>query len=583
MACAPPRIPLLLAVAACGAPPRYLGAPLPGACATRDAEACAGWMAEQDLGAGGLDVYSDPALRVYVQGIADRLARGSHLSRSPRVVISDHDGTYAAFGDRIVIGRVAIEKLGSEAELAAIVAHELVHVEGRHATVSLFGPDDASWLAARRDAEGIADERAVALLERAGYAPAAMTRALEAELPDDDDDDPATRDHPPRGERLAHVARLAGGRIDGFDGRAELMAHVDRMIVGRDTRLGIRVDDAWVIAVLGVALDLPPRDIVHVDGDAVVLRHGRSSLTAYPIGAPWARELAATLDARAQTESALGRITVGTAAAHATGTAPLDRLERAVQELLPQPAPGTQVVVLDRPRGGLVLELAPRTDPIVRDRWLAGLRAASPAELAAAEPRRIAIARAPHAGTVAELAAMCPDPDAARRLDRADRVLGAGDPIKCTDRWREHDPVDLVALGADEQHAIGAERDVILEQLPARRGGLDARRLVAGLDLGDEQLAARFDEIIGAQLHHHRCTVDERRPRDARLPLDDRVARLFEQAGGAILARPRPFGPAASTSRSAPRAQARREPQRQHGGRDRDDDQLHGSDCRATV
>ena len=300
---------LVVAVAACGGGPRYLGAPLPDACAGNNAEACAGWLAERDLDAGGLDVYPDAALHRYVQGIADRLARGTRLAHPPRVVISDHDGTYAAFGDRIVIGRMAIEKLGSEAELAAIVAHELVHVEGRHATVSLFGPEaDARWLVTRRDAEAIADERAVTLLERAGYAPAAMSRALEAELdpeddPDDDPEDNSDDEHPPRAERLAHVAQLADGRIDGFDGRAELLAHIDQMILGRDTRLGVRVGDAWVIAALGVALELPARDIVHVDGDAVVLRHGTSSLTAYAIGAPWARELAATLDDRAETES----------------------------------------------------------------------------------------------------------------------------------------------------------------------------------------------------------------------------------------------------------------------------------------
>jgi hypothetical protein len=420
-------------VVACGGGPRYLGAELPASCAGNQAEACAGWLAERDLDAGGLDVYPDAALRRYVQGIADRLARGSRLAHAPRVVISDHDGTYAAFGDRIVIGRMAIEKLGSEAELAAIVAHELVHVEGRHATFSLFGPDaDAHWLVTRRDAESIADERAVLLLERAGYAPAAMTRALEAEL--DDTGDGSDDDHPPRAERLAHVAQLAAGDITGFDGRAELMARIDKMILGRDTRLGVRVGDTWVIAALGVALALPARDIVHVDGDAVVLRHGKSSLTAYPIGAPWARELAATLEDRATTDSALGEITVGTAPAHDGTDAPLARLEQSIHELLPQPAPGTWVVILDRPRGGLVLELSPNTDPFIRDRWLQGLRAAAADELAAAEPRHLAIVRAPRAGTVDELAAACPDPEAARALDRADRVLGAGDPIKCTDR-----------------------------------------------------------------------------------------------------------------------------------------------------
>ncbi len=424
---------LVLAVAACGGGPRYLGAPLPEACAGTDAEACAGWMAERDLDAGNLDVYPDAALRRYVQGIADRLARGSRLAQSPRVVISDHDGTYAALGDRIVIGRMAIEKLGSEAELAAIVAHELVHVEGRHATVSLFGPEaDERWLATRRDAEAIADERAVTLLERAGYAPAAMQHALEAEL--DPEDDASDDEHPPRALRLAHVEQLAGGRIEGFDGRRELLDHVRGMVIGRDTRLGVRDGDAWVIAMLGVAIDLSPRDVVHVDGDAVVVRHAKWSLTAYAIGVAWARELAATLDERADTETALGRITVGTAPGSARSEAPLARLEQSIHDLLPQPAPGAWVVILDRPRGGLVLELSPGTDPIVRDRWLQGLRAATPGELAAAEPRHLRVVRAPRAGTVAELVQACPDPDAAAELDRADRVLGAGEPIKCTDR-----------------------------------------------------------------------------------------------------------------------------------------------------
>jgi predicted Zn-dependent protease len=431
---------LAVAVAACGGQAQYLGAPLPDSCGTTNTEACAGWMAEQDLRAGGLDFYPDAALHAYVQQIADRLAQGTRLARTPRIVISDHDGTYAAFGNRIVIGRIAIEKLGSEAELAAIVAHELVHVEGRHATVSLYGPDtDDAWLLERRDAEGVADERAVALLEHAGYAPVAMTRALEAELPEDEagsDDDGASSDdeHPPRAERLAHVAELAGNRDDGFDGRVELLEHVDHMVIGRDTRLGVRVDNAWVIAVLGVAIELRHGDIIHIDGDTLVLRHGASALTAYPIGSPWARELAATLEERASTESALGPITVGIAPAHSASDAPLARLEQSVRDLLPQPTPGTRVVVLDRPRGGLVIELGQQSDPDIRKRWLEGLRAASDIELQAAEPRHIAILKAPRSGTVAELAAECPNPGLARALDRGDRVLAAGDPIKCTNR-----------------------------------------------------------------------------------------------------------------------------------------------------
>ncbi|HEU4613015.1 MAG TPA: M48 family metalloprotease, partial [Kofleriaceae bacterium] len=150
------------------------------------------------LEASELDVYDDTRLQRYVQRIADRLARGANVERSPRVVIGDHDSTYAAFGERIVIGRMTIERLASEAELAAIVAHELVHIEAGHTALAELPPgDDSDWLAARRDAEAIADERAVVLLERAGYVPTAMSRALAATLDVDDEE------HPPRAERLA--------------------------------------------------------------------------------------------------------------------------------------------------------------------------------------------------------------------------------------------------------------------------------------------------------------------------------------------------------------------------------------------
>ena len=90
------------------------------------------------------------------------------------------------------------------------------------------------------------------------------------------------------------------------------------MVVGRDTRLGRRVGDAWVVAALGIALELAATTSVHVASDVLVLRRGHATLAAYAIGAPWARELAATLDDRAEdVDAALGRITVGTAAAPA--------------------------------------------------------------------------------------------------------------------------------------------------------------------------------------------------------------------------------------------------------------------------
>ena len=424
------RLAAFAALLACSGPQQYLGAALPNACSEGDVEGCAGWMAERDLIAGQLDVYTDVHLQRYVQGIANRLAHGAGLPQPPRVVIGDHDGTYAAFGERIVVGRMAIERLASEAELAAIVAHELVHIEGKHAAVSLFAPDaDATWLATRRDAEAVADERAVALLERAGYMPAAMPRALAASIDADDEE------HPPREDRLASVNALAAGRTEGFEGRAEFLRAVDKMVVGPNTLLGTRIEDTWVIALIGVAIELRARDAAHVDGDALVIRNGKSRFTAYPIGVAWAHELANELVESATAPTALGPVTVGIAPARGSrNDSQLAKLQHAVRDLLPQPAPGTWIVVLERPRGGLVIEISASTDDFTRDRWLRALRSASKAELASAEPPRVVLHYATKPARIAELVSACPDAETALRLDDPDRKLAVGEPFKCSDR-----------------------------------------------------------------------------------------------------------------------------------------------------
>jgi Peptidase family M48 len=404
-------------VAGC-ARPRYLGAALPDPCLARDVEDCLGWMVERDLSAAELDLHDDAALRDYVQGIADRLARGANLARAPRVVIADRNGAYATSGSRIVIGRSTIERLDSEAELAGVVAHELAHIEGHHAVVSLFGPPpDDEWLVLRRDAEAVADERAVALLERAGYAPSAMARALRAVLDAEDDE------HPLRADRIARASVLAGDRA-GFEGRAELLARIERMVVGRDPRLGRRVEDAWVVAALGLALDLADGDLVREARDVLVIRRGHATLVAYAIGLPWARELADSLDDRASSTRALGRITIGAVARPSElDSSPLGKLARAVRNTRPQPPVGARVAILERPRGALVIELGGYALPAL------GLREAAAGELAAAEPIRVVIERAWRAGTAARSLAC-----EGRLLDRPDRRVAAGDPVKCADR-----------------------------------------------------------------------------------------------------------------------------------------------------
>lgn len=407
----------LLVATAC-ARPHYLGAAVPAPCRAKDIDACLGWMVERDLAAAELGLYEDDHLRAYLQTVVDRLVRGSSLARSPRVLIADRDGTYATVGGRIVVGRPTLEKVSTEAELAGILAHELAHIEGKHTVASLFGPHpDEDWLVMRKDAEAIADERAVLLLERAGYAPDAMARALANVLTVDDEE------HPAKATRIARVTALAAGRT-GFEGRDELYAALAGMVVGRDPRAGVRVGDAWVIAALGLSVPLADDDVIRASDELLVVRRGPTTLTGYVLGAPWGRELVAGLEDRRSRTTAAGRVTAGTVTRRASSDdTPLGKLQRALRSTLPQPAVGARVAIVERPGGALVLELGGRRPPRL------DLRPATGDELAASTPARIRIARASHAGLIADLGT-CGD----LLLDDPSRTVRAGEPIKCADR-----------------------------------------------------------------------------------------------------------------------------------------------------
>lgn len=434
----PARLLLATIVLASCAKPTYLGAELPAPCRTKDIEGCLGWMVERDLVAAELGIYDDHELRAYVQRVVDRLVPGSLLNATPRVLIADRDGTYATIGGRIVVARATLERLGSEAELAGVLAHELAHIEGRHTAAAFYAPHaEDEWLAIRRDAESIADERAVFLLERAGYSPSAMGGALRAVLgvPEDPLEahiaDPGD-DHPAVADRLARVDELAAHRA-GFEGRDELLAKLRGMIAGRDRRLGDRIGDAWVVASLGISIPLDADDVIRADNDVLSVEREDTQLTAYVIGGPWGRELAASLEDKRSRTTPLGSVTSGIVPrVLAQDESPLGKVQRAIRGTLPQPSPGRRVMIIDRSSGrssgrrsgALVLELGgPAIDLAFK------VRAATDDELAAAEPARIVLEPAPRAGTI-ESIGVC----AGRLLDDPARIVTRGAAIKCSDR-----------------------------------------------------------------------------------------------------------------------------------------------------
>lgn len=79
--------------------------------------------------------YRDAALEEYIQGIGLRVARVSHrpgLNYRFRVLNSSVPNAFALPGGFIVINRGLLVHLSSEAEAAAVLAHETGHVTARH-------------------------------------------------------------------------------------------------------------------------------------------------------------------------------------------------------------------------------------------------------------------------------------------------------------------------------------------------------------------------------------------------------------------------------------------------------------------
>jgi predicted Zn-dependent protease len=135
---------------------------------------------EQEIGIGrqaygpqrqaeGGDYVLEPALTRYVDDIGARLAAVSdrRLPYEFRVVNDSTPNAWALPGGKIAINRGLLVELESEAELAAVLAHEIVHAAARH---SAQGMERGTLLQGALIATGVA-------LGDAGYRDLAMTGA----------------------------------------------------------------------------------------------------------------------------------------------------------------------------------------------------------------------------------------------------------------------------------------------------------------------------------------------------------------------------------------------------------------------
>lgn len=155
-------------------------------------------------------VYSNATLQQYVDRVGQRVARISHrgdLTYRFTVLDSPETNAFALPGGYVYITRGMLAYLSSEAELAAVLAHEIGHVTARHAVQqqsaataanlgitlgSIFLPELRSQAAQTllgavggsilsgygREHELEADRLGAEYLARAGYNPQAMIRVI---------------------------------------------------------------------------------------------------------------------------------------------------------------------------------------------------------------------------------------------------------------------------------------------------------------------------------------------------------------------------------------------------------------------
>jgi len=252
------------------------------------------------------NVYDDPALQAYVQSVGEKLAARSHRSDLIyrfTVLDSREVNAFALPGGYIYITRGLMGYLNSEAELAAVLGHEIGHVTARHSVrqysaaqlanigatlgaifvpgmntmgsqqlVQLFGT--ALLRGYGRDHELEADRLGAEYLARNNYNPHAVLNVLrvlknhetfETRLAQAEGREPNTyhglfATHPDNDTRLQEVIGYADQYYNPsltFVGREVYLEKVNGMVFGDSEKEGVLRGRNFYHADLGFATQLP--------------------------------------------------------------------------------------------------------------------------------------------------------------------------------------------------------------------------------------------------------------------------------------------------------------------------------------
>jgi predicted Zn-dependent protease len=249
--------------------------------------------------------YDDQRLQQYVNEIGQRLARASHrpgIEYRFLVVDAPEVNAFALPGGYIYITRGILAYLNSEAELAAVLGHELGHVTARHSVqqitastaanvgasiLQIFVPETRGALGGNainllggallsgygREHELEADRLGAEYLARTGYDPQAMVKVVgvlknqelfDAEVAKAEGRQPRAyhglfASHPDNDTRLQQVVGEAA-RYQQATPRAEkeeFLRRADRLIFGDSPSQGIVRENAFYHEELGLAMRFP--------------------------------------------------------------------------------------------------------------------------------------------------------------------------------------------------------------------------------------------------------------------------------------------------------------------------------------
>ncbi|MGE8503340.1 MAG: M48 family metalloprotease [Pseudomonas sp.] len=248
--------------------------------------------------------YNDAKLQAYIQRVGERVARASHRNQLNYVftlVDSPDVNAFALPGGYIYIHRGLLAYLNSEAELAAVLGHEVGHVTARHSVrqqsqstawgllgqaaaigtgvgalgdlTSVMG--NAFVRGYGRDMELEADGLGAQYLARGGYDPLAMIEVVRV-LKNQEDfarDQAAARGeaqpaggyhglfdtHPDNDRRLKEVIGPAQALVGGSQevGRDTFMQMIDGLVFGDSADSGIRRGRSFYHGPLDFTLSYP--------------------------------------------------------------------------------------------------------------------------------------------------------------------------------------------------------------------------------------------------------------------------------------------------------------------------------------